>query len=188
MVAVGGIRVKIVPGHLREIYIHLTIMSLKRLKWFFSRYSYMEEGTIRVRLHQASAPTLRWRQRYMSHWKEWSCSRMGCNPILERLYSFHWFQWEPYHQCYRSVDSAFTLMPGLNKPTLELFFSPGPGTWRRTHLLELFVLQVLVHGAVHLLKLFFLLVLVHGAVHLLELFFLQVLVHGAVHLLELFFL
>ena len=38
------------------------------------------------RLHQASTSMLQWCLRHSSHWKQWSCSKMGCNPILEWLY------------------------------------------------------------------------------------------------------
>ena len=48
---------------------------------------------LRAYLYQASASMLRWCWWYCSRWKQWNCSKMGCNPILEWL---HCLQWEQY--------------------------------------------------------------------------------------------
>ena len=46
---------------------------------------------LRAHLHQASASMLRWCLRFCSHWKQWSCSRIGLQPISKQL---HWFQFQ----------------------------------------------------------------------------------------------
>ena len=71
--------------------------------------------TVRPHLHQASASTLWWRLQHCFHWKEWSHSKMGCNPILEWLFvSFD------FNESYvASVIAALTLTLGVNEPLLE---------------------------------------------------------------------
>ena len=64
---------------------------------------------IRTCLHQASVSTLRLLWWYCSHWKEWSHSKIGCNPILEQL---HCFQSEQY----RRVVGALILSLGVKGP------------------------------------------------------------------------
>ena len=58
-------------------------------------------GYIRARLYWASTLMLRQRQRHCCHWKQWSSSRMSCNPIRDRLHCFHW---QPYCERHRSPD------------------------------------------------------------------------------------
>ena len=73
----------------------------------------------RAHLHQASGSTLQWRLRFCSHWKQWSRSRMGLQPIFKRL---HWFQWEQNRKRHRRVVAALTLTLGVNGP-LKCSFS-----------------------------------------------------------------
>ena len=63
------------------------------------------------RLHQALASMLRSRLRHSSHWPQWSCYKIGCNPILKQLYCG---QWKLCCKRYRSVDSVLALMLGVN--------------------------------------------------------------------------
>ena len=67
--------------------------------------------SVRARLHQSSATTLRWRLRFCSHRNKWSRSKMGCKPILEQL---HCFQWERNRRRHRRVVTALTLTLGVN--------------------------------------------------------------------------
>ena len=59
-------------------------------------------ASLRTCLHQASASTLRWRLQFCSHWEQWSCSRMGLQPIFKQL---HCFQWEQNRKCHHSVGA-----------------------------------------------------------------------------------
>ena len=58
-----------------------------------------------------TATTQRWRLRFCSHWNQWNCLKIGCNPILEQL---HWFQWEQNRKHHRWVVAALTLTLGVN--------------------------------------------------------------------------
>ena len=76
---------------------------------------------IRTCLHQASVSTLRQLWWYCSHWKEWSHSKIGCNPILEQL---HCFQSEQY----RRVVGVLILSLGVKGPlirTLQYWLKGG---------------------------------------------------------------
>ena len=54
-------------------------------------FKYFLRFLLRARLHQASASTLRqlFDDTSCSHWKQWSCSRLGCNPFSSDSIAFN---------------------------------------------------------------------------------------------------
>ena len=57
---------------------------------------------------------LSWHLQHSSYWPQWSCLRMGLQPILEWLYCC---QWELCRKRHRSVDGKLTLTLGVNGPS-----------------------------------------------------------------------
>ena len=71
------------------------------------------KGPFTPRVSVNAARTQQWCLRFCSHWKQWSRSRMGLQPIFKW---FHWFQWEQNRKHHRRVVAALTLTLGLNGP------------------------------------------------------------------------
>ena len=80
-----------------------TLTLVSRFKLVLDRFKSVNAGgqcehglkglfTRSVRVNAATI--LRWCWRYCYYWIQWSHSRMGLQPIFERL---HCFQWEQYH-------------------------------------------------------------------------------------------
>ena len=104
----------------------------------------------RVRLHWASASTLRWPMQHSSHWNQRSYSKLGYNPSLGWLYLFPLISMravsQASSQCWLSVDADAWCKRALSVYRLLFFrdyFDVGKSNVNLVFTIDLFSTQCL---------------------------------------------